>query len=182
MLGTRVSGKTLGIVGFGRIGRAVARRAEHGLGMTVIVHSPSLPDVAEAAPGIRRCASLGELLGASDFVSLHCPKTPATRHLIGPAQFAQMKPSAMLINTARGDIVDETALVHALVTRTIAAAGLDVYEHEPAVPPELLAMEHLVLMPHLGSATIESRTAMGERALANLHAFFAGEAPPDLVP
>ena len=181
MLGTRVNGKTLGIVGFGRIGRAVARRAQQGLGMTVIVCSPSLPAVADAAPGIGRCASLDELLAASDFVSLHCPASPATRHLMGPAQFARMKPSAILVNTARGDIVNEEALVRALADRTIAAAGLDVYEHEPAISPSLRAMEHVVLLPHLGSATMESRTAMGERALANLRAFFAGDPPPDRI-
>lgn len=181
LLGTRVSGKTLGIVGFGRIGRAVARRAQHGLGMTVIVHSPSLPAGAEAAPGIRCCASLDELLAASDFVSLHCPATPATRHLIDGARLAQMKRTAILVNTARGDLVDEAALVAALTSRTIAGAGLDVYEHEPTVSPELRAMEHVVLLPHLGSATVESRVAMGERALANLSAFFAGEPPPDRI-
>jgi lactate dehydrogenase-like 2-hydroxyacid dehydrogenase len=179
MLGTRVSGKTLGIVGYGRIGRAVAKRAMHGLGMTVLVHSPTTPPDDVSDGGVRRCASLEELLAASDFVSLHCPATPATHHLIGAAQLAAMRRSAILINTARGDVVDESALVAALAARTIAGAGLDVYEHEPSVPSALLALEHVVLLPHLASATVESRTAMGERALVNLRAFFAGEEPPD---
>ena len=181
LLGTRVSGKTLGIVGLGRIGRAVAERARLGFGMRVLAWSPSLAASATEVPGVRRCGTLEELLVASDFVSLHCRATPATRHLIGAEALALMRPHAILVNTSRGDVVDERALVHALATQRLAAAGLDVYEHEPALAAELLAMEQVVLLPHIGSATVESRVAMGERALANLRAFFAGEAPPDRV-
>ncbi len=181
LLGTRVTGKVLGLVGFGRIGRAVAERARNGFGMTVITHDPSLPETAEAAPGVRRCATLAELLGSSDVVSLHCPATPGTHHLINAATLAQMRAHAVLVNTARGDVVDAVALAAALGRRAIAAAGLDVYEGEPAVEPALLALENVVLLPHLGSATTETRVAMGERALSNLDAYFAGRAPPDRV-
>ena len=179
LLGTSVTGKTLGIVGFGRIGRAVAERARLGFRMRVLAYNPGAPTAP--APGVQWCASLDELLAASDVVSLHCPASPATRHLIGAAQLARMRPHAVLVNTARGDVVDEAALVQALERRQLGAAGLDVYEHEPAVPAALLAMDQVVLLPHLGSATIETRTAMGMCAVANLRAFFRGEAPPDLV-
>jgi lactate dehydrogenase-like 2-hydroxyacid dehydrogenase len=181
LLGTRVTGKVLGLVGFGRIGRAVAERARLGFGMTVLAYDPSLPVGAEAAPGVRRCGTLAELLGASDFVSLHCPATPETRHLMNAETIAQMRPHAILVNTARGDVVDEAALAAALARHDIAAAGLDVYEGEPAVHPGLLALENAVLLPHLGSATAETRLAMGECAMANLVAYFAGQAPPDRV-
>ena len=181
LLGTRVTGKTLGLVGLGRIGRAVAERARLGFGMQVLAWSPSLERATESAPGVARSNSLDELLAASDFVSLHCPATPDTHHLIGAEQLARMRPHAILVNTSRGDVVDERALVHALATHRIAAAGLDVYEHEPTLSAELLAMDQVVLLPHLGSATIETRVAMGARALANLRAFFASQAPPDGV-
>jgi lactate dehydrogenase-like 2-hydroxyacid dehydrogenase len=128
-----------------------------------------------------RMSSLAALLAASDVVSLHCPATPETRHLMGAAQLAAMRPTAILVNTARGDVVDEGALVTALAQGTIAAAGLDVYEAEPRVHPGLLALENVVLLPHLGSATVETRTAMGMRALANLEAFFACAEAPDRV-
>ena len=181
LLGTRVTGKVLGLVGFGRIGRAVAERARLGFGMTVLAHDPSLPAGPEAAPGVRQCATLAELLAASDFVSLHCPATPATRHLINADTLAQMRPHTILVNTARGDVVDEAALADALARHDIAAAGLDVYEGEPLVHPGLLALENVVLLPHLGSATAETRLAMGECAMANLVAFFAGQVPPNRV-
>ncbi len=181
LLGTRVTGKVLGLVGFGRIGRAVADRARLGFGMTVLAFDPQLPAGAEAAPGVRRCESLVELLRASDFVSLHCPSTPDTHHLMDAAAIAEMRPHALLINTARGDVVDEAALATALARRDIAGAGLDVYEDEPDVHPALIGLENVVLLPHLGSATAETRLAMGERAMANLVAFFAGEEPPDRV-
>jgi lactate dehydrogenase-like 2-hydroxyacid dehydrogenase len=121
------------------------------------------------------------VLQEADFVSLHCPALPETRHLMNAQRFGQMKPSAILINTARGDVVDEAALVSALTRGQIAGAGLDVYEREPAVSPELLAMENVVLLPHLGSATLETREAMGRRALENITLFFAGEALRDRV-
>jgi lactate dehydrogenase-like 2-hydroxyacid dehydrogenase len=175
MLGTQVSGKTLGLVGMGRIARAVARRAHHGFGMRVIFHDPYPPSSAEAAVlGAEPRETLEQVLEESDFVSLHCPATPDTRHLMNRERFARMRRSAFLINTARGDIVDEAALVEALADGTIAGAGLDVYEREPTIAPELLKMENVVLLPHLGSATQETRIAMGQRAVENLRRFFTG--------
>ncbi|HET6837714.1 MAG TPA: D-glycerate dehydrogenase [Gemmatimonadales bacterium] len=174
-LGTQVSRKTLGLVGMGRIARAMARRAHHGFGMRVIFHDPYPPSATEAAAlGAEPRETLEELLEESDFVSLHCPATPDTRHLMNRERLARMRRSAFLINTARGDIVDEAALVEALADGTIAGAGLDVYEREPAVAPELLKMENVVLLPHLGSATQETRIAMGQRAVENLRLFFTG--------
>jgi lactate dehydrogenase-like 2-hydroxyacid dehydrogenase len=181
MLGARLTGRTLGIVGLGRIGRAVAARARDGFGMRVLAWSRSATPSSAAADGIERVATLDELLSRSDVVSLHCPATPATRHLIGSAQFAQMPRHAVLINTARGDVVHEAALVAALEAGTISGAGLDVYEAEPVVHPGLLSREDVVLLPHLGSATFETREAMGLRAVANLDAFFAGAPLPDAV-
>jgi len=182
MMGARVTGRTLGIVGFGRIGRAVAARARHGFGMPVLVHTRTRVGRQElAAVGGRQVDTIEELLAGSDFVSLHCPATPRTRHLIDAARLAVMRPGAFLVNTARGDVVDERALVEALRDGVIAGAGLDVYEHEPAVAPELVAMDNVVLLPHLGSATLETRVAMGMRAVDNLAAFFAGADPPDRV-
>ena len=181
LLGTRLTGKSLGIIGLGRIGRAVADRARLGFGMRILAWSPGRNAESEATEGVQRCANLAELLEGSDFVSLHCPATPATRHLINAEALERMRPHAILVNSARGGVVDDAALAVALATRRIAAAGLDVYEDEPAVAPALLALENVVLLPHLGSATTESRVAMGERALANLVAFFAGDAPPDRI-
>ncbi len=181
LLGTTLTGKSLGIVGFGRIGQAVARRAHHGFGMRVRYLNPSSRDVEAAAVGATRCDTLPELLAASDVVSLHCPATPATRHLIDAAALAHARPGAILVNTARGDVVDETALADALRDGRLAAAGLDVHEHEPRVAPALLALENVVLLPHLGSATVETRRAMGDRALDNVEAFLAGREPPDRV-
>ena len=182
MLGTKVSGKTLGLVGLGRIGRAVARRAHHGFGMRLIFHDPYPPPPAVAAElGAEPKASVDEVLREADFVSLHSPATPETRHLIDARRLALMKRGAFLINTARGDIVDEAALVEALKRGTIAGAALDVFEREPQVTPELRTLENVVLLPHLGSATAETRAAMGLRALENLTAFFAGAPPRDRV-
>jgi lactate dehydrogenase-like 2-hydroxyacid dehydrogenase len=182
MLGTHVSGKTLGLVGMGRIARAVSRRAHHGFGMRVIFHDPYPPSGPEAAAlGAEGRGTLEQVLEESDFVSLHCPATPDTRHLMNRERFALMRRSAFLINTARGDIVDEAALVEALADGTIAGAGLDVYEREPAMAPELLTMENVVLIPHLGSATQETRIAMGQRAVENLRLFFAGSPLRDPV-
>jgi len=182
MLGTKVSGKTLGLVGLGRIGRAVARRAHHGFGMRVIFHDPYPPPPAVTAElGAEPKASVDEVLREADFVSLHSPATPETHHLIDARRLALMKRGAFLINTARGDIVDEAALVEALKRGTIAGAALDVFEREPLVPPELRTLENVVLLPHLGSATAETRAAMGLRALENLTAFFAGAPPRDRV-
>lgn len=175
MLGTRLGGKKLGLVGMGRIAKAVARRAHHGLGMRVIFHDPYPPSPEEAATlGAEPRPSLEALLEEADVVSLHCPATPETRHLMDAGRLARMRRTAFLINTARGDVVDEAALVEALKAGAIAGAALDVYEREPAVPAELLSMENVVLVPHLGSATWETRVAMGRRALENLDAFFSG--------
>jgi lactate dehydrogenase-like 2-hydroxyacid dehydrogenase len=182
MLGTQVSGKVLGLVGMGRIARAVARRAHHGFGMRVIFHDPYPPTPAEAAAlGAEPRASLDQVLQEADFVSLHCPATPETRHLMNRERLARMRPGALLINTARGDVVDEAALVEALSNGTIAGAGLDVFEKEPQVSPALVGMENVVLLPHLGSATQETRIAMGMRALENLRLFFSGAPLRDRV-
>jgi lactate dehydrogenase-like 2-hydroxyacid dehydrogenase len=182
MLATRVNGKTLGLIGIGRIGRAVARRAHHGFGMRVLYHDPfPLSDAEAASIGAERRESIEAVLAESDFVSLHCPATPETKHLMNAARFAQMRNGAILINTARGDVVNEGDLIDALRSGAIAGAGLDVFEKEPVVPDALKGMENVVLLPHLGSATMETRVAMGMRALDNLEAFFGGRAPRDRV-
>jgi lactate dehydrogenase-like 2-hydroxyacid dehydrogenase len=182
MLGTHVTGKTLGLIGMGRIARAVAQRAHHGFGMKVIFHDPfpPAPDVARAL-GAEPRNSLEEVLREAHFVSLHCPATPETRHLMNRERLALMRPEAFLVNTARGDVVDEAALVEALQARRIAGAGLDVYEKEPHVTQALIAMDNVVLLPHLGSATRETRVAMGLRAFENLQLFFNGKPLRDRV-
>jgi lactate dehydrogenase-like 2-hydroxyacid dehydrogenase len=182
MLGSQVSGKVLGLIGMGRIARAVARRAHSGFGMRVIFHDPFPPSPAEAAAlGAEPRESLEQVLEEADFVSLHCPATPETRHLMNRERLARMRRSGYLINTARGDVVDEAALVEALSDGTITGAGLDVYEREPQITPALLTMENVVLLPHLGSATTETRVAMGMRALENLRLFFKGAPLRDRV-
>ena len=181
-LGAEVTGRTLGLIGFGRIGQATARKAHLGFGMRVIYFSRRRAAAeVEAQTGAAHCASLDELLASADFVSLHCPGGASNRHLIDASRLAQMKKTAFLINTARGEVVDESALAQALRRGAIAGAGLDVYEQEPRVPEELLALENVVLLPHLGSATLETRTAMGMRVAKNLDSFFCGAAPPDRV-
>ncbi len=182
MLGAKVTGKTLGLIGFGRIARAVSKRAHFGFGMKVIFHDPFPPKPDEArALGAERRESIERVLSESDFVSLHCPATPETRHLINATRLGQMQKHALLINTARGDVVDEAALIEALNARTIAGAGLDVFEKEPSVPDALLAFENVTLLPHLGSATLETRVAMGMRAIENLTLFFEGQPVRDRV-
>jgi len=166
MMATKVSGKTLGIIGLGRIGRAVAKRASGGFAMRVIYHDPPVSPADGRAVGADSRDSVEAVLREADFVSLHAPASPD---------------NAFLINTARGDLVDEAALVSALESKTIAGAGLDVYEKEPTVSRELVAMENVVLLPHLGSASTETRVAMGMRALDNLATFFSGAAPRDRV-
>ena len=182
LLGTRVSGATLGIVGFGRIGAAVARRAYRGFGMRVLFVNPSAPDAAAVDDArAERCASLDDLLAASDIVSLHAPAREGTRRMIDARRLESMRPGAILVNTARGELVDESALADALQRGHLGAAGLDVFEGEPAVSERLLALHNVVLLPHLGSATTASRVAMGERVLTNLDVFFRGLPPPDRV-
>ena len=182
MLGSKVSGKTLGIVGFGRIGQEVAKRAHFGFGMKILAYNPrSLDAAALAQCQGERADSLDDLLAQADFVSLHCPGGEANRHLINRERLEKMRPDAFLINTARGEIVDEAALAQALSEGVIRAAGLDVFAREPEVEAALLACENAVLLPHLGSASLETREAMGMRVLKNVRAFFAGETPPDLV-
>ena len=182
LVGTRLSGKTLGIIGMGRIGIAVARRAQHGFGMQVVFFNRS-PVAAEALAGLQatQLERVEDVLAQADFVSLHCPGGGANRHLIDAARLAVMKPGAFLINTARGDVVDEAALAAALQHGRLAGAGLDVFEAEPQIHPGLLALENVVLLPHLGSATRETREAMGMRVVDNLVAFFDGRRPPDQV-
>jgi lactate dehydrogenase-like 2-hydroxyacid dehydrogenase len=182
LMGAQVTGKVLGLLGFGRIARAVARRAHHGFGMPILYNDPVRATAeAEAECSAEYRDTLEAVLEEADFVSLHCPGGSETYHLIGEAQLARMKPTAILVNTARGAVVDAKALAAALRGGTIAAAGLDVYEGEPQVPDALKALDNVVLLPHLGSATVEARVAMGMRVVENLDAFFAGREPPDRV-
>jgi lactate dehydrogenase-like 2-hydroxyacid dehydrogenase len=182
MLGTHVTGKTLGLIGMGRIARAVAQRAHHGFGMKVIFHDPfpPSPEIARSL-GAEPRETLEDVLREADFVSLHCPATPETRHLMNQQRLGLMRSDAFLINTARGDVVDEAALVQALDQKTIAGAGLDVFEKEPQVTQALVSMDNVVLLPHLGSATRETRVAMGMRAFENLQRFFSGQPLRDRV-
>jgi len=182
MMGTQVTGKTLGIIGLGRIGQATARRAHAGFGMRVLFFDP-YPPAAEVlhSLGAEQRATVEEVLAEADFVSVHCPATPENRHLINAERLKAMKADAFLINSARGDIVDEAALCDALDAGQIAGAGLDVFEEEPRVSPRLLDRENVVLLPHLGSATRETRIAMGDKVLENARAFFAGDEPPNRV-
>ena len=175
-----MTGKTLGIVGLGRIGRAVAQRAG-GFEMPILYHSRRRDKDAEASLGLAWCKTLAELLGGADIVSLHCPLTDETRHLIDRAALAAMKSTAILVNTGRGALVDEAALVEALRDGVIAGAGLDVYEFEPRLTPGLVELENTTLLPHIGSATIETREAMAWRVKENLDAYFAGQDPVDRV-
>ncbi|MPL84462.1 Glycerate dehydrogenase [bioreactor metagenome] len=177
-LGHHVSGKRVGIVGLGRIGKAIARRCHYGFGMEVVFHNRS----TVADPGLpARQLPLHELLAISDFVVIAVPATPQTHHLIGAAELARMQPHAHLVNIARGDIVDEAALIAALEAGQIAGAGLDVFEREPVVPKALRALDCVTLLPHLGTAALEVRDAMGFMALANLTAFRDGKVPPNAV-
>jgi len=181
MLGHRIFGKRLGIIGMGRIGAAVARRAK-GFGMAVHYHNRRrLRPELEAEVEATYWESLDQMLARMDVISIHCPHTPATFHLLSERRLKLMKPSAYLINTARGEIVDEEALIRMLAAGDLAGAGLDVFEHEPAVNQKLLAMNNVTLLPHMGSATIEGRINMGEKVLINIRAFSDGHTPPDRV-
>ncbi|NEY89794.1 2-hydroxyacid dehydrogenase [Tabrizicola oligotrophica] len=176
MLGLHVSGKTLGIIGMGRIGKAIARRAHHGFGMEITYYNRS-----PAEPGLpARAVSLTEAM-AADVVVAAVPGGASTRHLINAERLAEMKPGGLFINISRGDVVDEAALAHVLQHGRIAGAGLDVYEHEPHIHPALLTMENVTLLPHLGTAALEVRTAMGMMAVENLVAHAAGLPLPNAV-
>ena len=179
MLGYDISGKTLGIIGAGRIGSNFARKAALGFGMRVIYYgrhnSPELDKIGG------KLVTLDELLREADYVSLHVPLTPDTRHMLGAEEFPKMKPTAILVNTARGPVIDESALADALKNHVIAAAGLDVYENEPDINPELKKLANVVLMPHVGSATFDTRTNMGLMVARNAEAVLAGKTPPNLV-
>ncbi|MDY6858512.1 MAG: D-glycerate dehydrogenase [Pseudomonadota bacterium] len=179
MLGQHVSGKTLGIVGMGRIGKAIARRCHHGFGMDVVFFNRSPVD----DPGVPATPmeSIAKVARAADVLVTAVPGGPATRHLIGAEVFEAMKPTAHFVNIARGDVVDEAALISALQTGQIAGAGLDVYEFEPEVPEALRALDNVTLLPHLGTAALEVRAAMGMMAVENIRAFLAGETPPNVV-
>jgi len=181
MLGHRVNGKRLGIIGMGRIGRAVAARAK-GFGIATLYHNRHrLPESVEAELGATYAPDLDTLLSSADIISINCPHTDKTHGLIDARRIAMIKPDAYLINTARGEIIDEDALIKALQTGAIGGAGLDVYTHEPNVDPRLLTLSNVVLLPHMGSATYEGREAMGEKVIANIRAWVDGHRPPDQV-
>ena len=181
MLGHRIGGKTLGIVGMGRIGQAVALRAR-GFGLTVHYHNRHrLPEALEAQLAATWHADLDEMLAGCDFVTIHTPHTDQTEQLIDARRLALFKPDAYLINTSRGTAIDEAALIDALEAGGIAGAGLDVFEHEPAIDPRLLALSNVVLLPHMGSATYEARVATGERVIRNIQQWADGDRPPDQV-
>ena len=174
MLGHRPGGKRLAILGMGRIGSALARRAR-GFGMSIHYHNRRrLPPEVEAELGATWWEGLDQMLGQADVLSVNCPHTPATFHLLSARRLALLRPHAVLVNTARGEVVDEAALLRALERRELAGAGLDVYAREPEV-------DNVVCLPHMGSATLEGRIAMGERVLINIRAFADGHAPPDRV-
>ncbi|WP_299847964.1 D-glycerate dehydrogenase [uncultured Roseovarius sp.] len=177
MLGLHMTGKTVGIIGMGRIGQAVARRCHYGFDMKVLYANRSEKNLEFPA----RHLHMLEVLAGADFVVLCVPATSETHHLMNAETISQMAPHARLINVARGDVVDEPALIAALQRGQIGGAGLDVYEHEPEIPEEMMALENVVLLPHLGTAALQVREAMGLMAVENLRAFLAGDTPPNLV-
>ncbi|RDD73365.1 2-hydroxyacid dehydrogenase [Paracoccus versutus] len=179
LLGRHVTGCTVGIIGMGRIGKAIARRCHFGFGMEVLFHNRSV--VSSLDFPARQVADLDELLAQSDFAVVAVPGGAETRHMIGAHELERLGPRSYLVNIARGDVVEEAVLVEALAQGRIAGAGLDVYEFEPKVAPALCAMENVTLLPHLGTAAEEVRTAMAMRALNNLVAFAEGQALPDRV-
>lgn len=182
LMGRELSGKSLGLVGFGRIAQATAHRAHHGFGMKILYYSRSAATAeTEKNLSAKRVETLEELLRQSDVISLHVPGGAETKNMIGAKEIAFMKPGAILINTARGGVIDHDALAAALQSGALGAAGLDVYPAEPAVPPSLLALDNAVLLPHLGSATVETREAMGLRAATNVDAFASGSPFPDRI-
>ena len=181
MLGHRIGGKTLGIIGFGRIGEAVALRAK-AFGLNIIYNKRQrLPASVEEELGVTFEPDLDRLVARADIITLHCPLTAETDKIINAQRIAMMKPDAYIINSSRGELIDEDALISALETGGIAGAGLDVYTHEPAVDPRLFAIPNVVLLPHLGSATFEGREASGERVIANIRMWADAHRPPDQV-
>ena len=181
MLGHRINGKRLGIIGMGQIGQAIARRAR-GFGMSVHYHNrKAVHPAIEAELEATYWDNLDEMLRRMDIVSVNCPYTEATKGLVSAERLALMPEHAYLVNTARGEIVDEQALAHALETGAIAGAGLDVYADEPSIPEGLRARDNVVLLPHIGSATIEGRHAMGDKVIINIQTFLDGHTPPDRV-
>jgi len=181
MLGHRVSGKRLGIIGMGRIGQAVARRAR-AFDMSIHYHNRRRvhPDIEDELDATYH-ESLDQMLSRMDFVSINCPHTPATFHLLSARRLKLLQPSSYIVNTARGEVIDEVALVKMLRNYEISGAALDVYENEPAVNPKLLVLDNVVLLPHMGSATVEGRIGMGESVLVNVKTFIDGHAPPNRV-
>ena len=181
MLGHRIWGKKLGIIGMGRIGQAVARRAK-AFGLQIHYHNRKpVPKAVEAELGATYWESLDQMLARMDIVSVNCPHTPATYHLLSARRLKLMKSSAYIVNTARGEVIDENALARMLEAGELAGAGLDVFEHEPAVNPKLLKLKNVVLLPHMGSATLESRIDMGEKVIVNIKTYADGHRPPDRV-
>ena len=181
MLGHRIYGKRLGIIGMGRIGQAVARRAK-GFGLSVHYHNRRRVNASiEQALEATYWESLDQMLSRMDIISVNCPHTPATYHLLSARRLKLLQKHVYIVNTARGEVVDENALTRMLDKNEIAGAGLDVFEHEPALNPKLLKLDNVVLLPHMGSATIEGRTDMGEKVIINIKTFVDGHKPPDRV-
>ena len=181
MLGHRITGKRLGILGMGRIGSAVARRA-HGFGLAIHYHNRRrVPEALENELEATYWESLDQMLARMDIISVNCPHTPATFHLLSARRLALLRPTAIVVNTSRGEVIDEAALTRMLRNKQLAGAGLDVFEHEPAINPRLRELDNVVLLPHMGSATIEGRIDMGEKVVINIKTFVDGHRPPDRV-
>ena len=181
MLGHRITGKRLGILGMGRIGTAVARRAR-GFGLAIHYHNRRrVPEALESELEATYWESLDQMLARMDIISVNCPHTPATFHLLSARRLALLRPTAIIVNTSRGEVIDEAALTRMLRNRQLAGAGLDVFEHEPAINPKLRELNKVVLLPHMGSATIEGRIDMGEKVVINIKTFVDGHRPPDRV-
>ena len=181
MMGRRLSGKRLGIIGMGRIGQAVARRAK-AFGLQIHYHNrKKVSRPVEEELDATFWDSLDQMLARMDIVSVNCPHTPATFHLLNSRRLDLMKPDAFIVNTARGEVIDEAALARAIKAGKLAGAGLDVFEREPAVNPDLVGLPNVILLPHMGSATVEGRNEMGEKVIINIKTFADGHRPPDRV-
>jgi glyoxylate reductase len=181
MLGHRITGKRLGILGMGRIGSAVARRAR-GFGLAIHYHNRRrVPEELENELEATYWDSLDQMVARMDIISVNCPHTPATFHLLSARRLKLLRPDAIIVNTSRGEVIDEAALARMLRSKEIAGAGLDVFEHEPAINPKLRELDNVVLLPHMGSATIEGRIDMGEKVVINIKTFVDGHRPPDRV-